>query len=96
MRKRETRINHARLIQVINGEVQPQTPAEEFFLKFHIGAISGKILAELLSTYMDILIHLDREEVWHFIIGYAKGQQSLEENDQELFASINDEKKTTH
>jgi len=91
----DVRVNYIRLMKIADGEIEPQTKAEEFFLKFYLSAASGQLLALPLDEHMDALVVLDLEEVWHCLIAYAKGQKDLEENDQELFAAVND-KKTVH
>ena len=85
-----------RLQQLIEGNTNPITLGEELFVDSYHRALTGELQSGILESYLNILDHLTIDEVWYLVLGYTRGQHDLEENDQELFITINRNNKIIH
>lgn len=78
-----TKINLQRLEFLIRGEI-PKGKHEELFVLAYKAGIGDHSLMEVLLQISDIFDELPKNEVNHFLLGYALGQKTHRESEDAM------------
>jgi hypothetical protein len=89
------KIDLQRLESLIQGSM-PIDKAEELFILMYKHGIGDSQLMDGLLQISDILEDLEKDEINHLLLGYALGQKTYRECEDELVSNVKNKNQSFH
>lgn len=81
-------LDEARILAILNGEVQAENEQEQLMEACFVFGINGKELGTLLNQMADQVHFFDGVDWFYATLGYAKGQQLYNEENELVISHL--------